>query len=232
MLPHLNLKEPPGWEVILIAVIVVSAIIALGLLDTLTVMSSTTDQDLEWDIILVVGEDQVRVSASSQILCIASEPFSKMLGPNFKEGQCDDASTGKEIPLPADKPSAVETMCSIIHHRIDGAIPAPTAANLCDLAIVSDKYDCTRATGLAARAWIQPTSAHNTNDLGLLLISASIYALPEAFYNISASLVLGHQGSYQELVKVPGFIEHLGWEIIRKWVSLVHWDWRANSNVK
>jgi hypothetical protein len=75
----------------------------------------------------VVGEDQVRVSASSQILCIASKPFSKMLCHNFKEGQRDGDSTGKEIPLPADKPSGVvETMCSIIHHRIDGAVPAPT----------------------------------------------------------------------------------------------------------
>jgi hypothetical protein len=71
--------------VILFAVVVVSAIVALGLLNTLTIMSSTTNQDLEWDIILVVGEDQVRVSALSQILCIASKPFSKMLGPNSKE---------------------------------------------------------------------------------------------------------------------------------------------------
>jgi hypothetical protein len=136
----------------LVTVIIVSAIVALGLLNTLTIMSSTTDQDLEWDIILVAGEDQVRVSASSQILCIASKPLSRMLGPNSEEGQRDDASTGKEIPLPADKPSPVETVYSIIHHQIDGAVPAPTAANLCDLAIVSDKYDCTRATGLAARA--------------------------------------------------------------------------------
>jgi hypothetical protein len=51
--------------VILIAVVVVSAIVALDLLNTLTIMPSTTNQDIEWDIILVVGEDQVRVSASS-----------------------------------------------------------------------------------------------------------------------------------------------------------------------
>lgn len=202
---------------ILIAVIVVYAIVALGLLNTLTIMSSTTDQDLSLDIILVVGEDQVRVSASSQLLCIASKPFRKMLGPNFKEGQSDDGCTGKEIRLPADKPSAVELMCNIIHHRVDGSIPVPTAAEICDLAVISDKYDCTRATGLAAKAWIQPNPAHDMSDLGLLLISAFTYKLPEAFYEISASLVLEHRGSYHELEKVPGLIESLGWEIIRKW---------------
>lgn len=167
-------------------------------------MSCTTDQDILWDIILVVGEDQVRISSSSQLLCMASKPFCKMLGPNFKEGQADDGSTGKEIQLPADKPSAVELMCNIIHHRIDGSTPVPTAAEICDLAMISDKYDCTRATGLAAKAWIQPTPAHDMSELGLLLISASMYKLPEAFYEISASLVLEHRGSYQELEKCQG----------------------------
>jgi hypothetical protein len=185
-------------------------------------MSPTTDQNLECDIILVVGEDQVRISASSQLLCVTSKPFCKMLGPDFKEGQSHNAPTGKEISLPADKPSAVRTMCDIIHHRINGTGPVPTAGDLCDLAIVSDKYDCTGATGLAARAWIQPTSAHDTSDLGLLLISASIYALQEAFYKISTSLVLGHKGSFQVLEKVPGFVEYLGWETICKLVALGH----------
>lgn len=189
---------------ILISVIVVSAIVALGLLYALTIMSSTTDQDLSWDIILVVGEDQVRISASSQLLCIASKPFCKMLGPNFKEGQSDDGCTGKEIQLPADKPSAVELMCNIIHHRIDGSIPVPTAAEICDLAIISDKYDCTRATGLAAKAWIEPNPAHDMSDLGLLLISASTYKLPEAFYEISASLVLEHRGLTKSLKRCQG----------------------------
>jgi hypothetical protein len=77
----------------------------------------------------------VRVSASSQILCMASKPFSKILGPNFKEGQSDNGSTEKEIPLLADKPSAIE----LIHE------PSHTLAaiDIHDLAIVSDRYDCT-----------------------------------------------------------------------------------------
>lgn len=177
-------------------------------------MSSATDQDPRWDITLVVGEDQSRIAATSQVLCMAPAPFLKLLGPNFKEGQPVEASTKKEISLPADKPSAIELMCNIIHHQISGASTVPAAADIYDLAIIADKYDCTFATGLAARAWIKATSAHDTNDLGLLLVSASIYMLQDAVHDISALLVLGHRGSYEELEKVPGFIERLGWETI------------------
>ena len=179
-------------------------------------MSSTTNQDPMWDITLVVGDDQARIAASSQVLCMSSKPFLKMLGPHFKEGQLDEASTKKHISLPADKPSAIELMCNILHHQVSGVSTVPTVADLYDLAIVADKYDCTFATGLAARAWINPTSAHDTNDLGLLLVSAFIYMLQDAFHDISALLVLGHRGSYEELEKVPGFIERLGWETICK----------------
>jgi hypothetical protein len=102
--------------VILLASTIVFTIVALGRPNTPTIMPSTTDQGLTFDIILVVGEDQVRISASSLLPCSASKPFSKMLGPNFKEGRSDDESTVKEILLPADKPSAIELMCNIIHH--------------------------------------------------------------------------------------------------------------------
>lgn len=183
-------------------------------------MSVPEGQDLQRDIILVVGEDEVRIAASSQFLCLVSKPFSKMLGPNFKEGQPGDATTKKEISLPEDKPSTMERMCNIIHLQIHGSSPVPTAAELHDLAILSDKYDCVQATSLAARAWIRPSSSHNTDDLGLLLVSASIYTLPEAFDNISSSLVLNHQGSYRVLENVPGFVEFLGWETMRKQVPL------------
>jgi hypothetical protein len=214
----------------LIASTIISTIVALVRPSTLTIMSSTIDQDLTCDIILVAGEDQVRISASSLLLCLASKPFSKMLGPNFKEGQSDDGSTVKEIPLPADKPSAIELMCNIIHHRIHKTSHTPGATDIHDLAIVSDKYDCIRATALAARAWIHPNSTHDTNELGLLLISASLFALPEAFYRVSMSLVINHQGSYKVLEDVPGFIERLGWETIRKLASLSHTRWQAKHH--
>jgi hypothetical protein len=192
-------------------------------------MSSTTDQNLTCDIILVVGEDQVRISASSLLLCMALKPFSKMLGPNFKEGQSNDGSTGKEIPLLADKPSTIELMCNIIHCRIRETSHTPAAIEIHDLAIVSDKHDCIRATALAARVWIHPNSARDTNEPGHFLISAFMFALPKAFYKVSTSLIINHQGAYKVLEDVPGFIERLGWETIRKLVSLTHPRWQANN---
>jgi hypothetical protein len=49
----------------------------------------------------------------------------------------------KEIPLLADKPSAIELMCNIIYYRIHETSHAPAAIDIHDLAIVSDRYDCT-----------------------------------------------------------------------------------------
>lgn len=177
--------------------------------------TGTADIDPEGDIVLVVSNDKVRIFASSCLLCIASKPFAKMLGPNFKEGQIDKASNRREISLPDDKSSAMEILCNILHHRHQASF-LPKATDVYDLAILADKYDCIQATALAAAAWIQPNPAHDARDLGLLLISASIYGLPEAFYKTSASLILGHRGTYSVLGDVPDFVERLGWETIRK----------------
>lgn len=43
-----------------------------------------------------------------------------------------------------------------------------------------------------------------------------MYRLPEAFYKTSASLVLGHRGTYNLLGDALDIVECLGWEIIRK----------------
>lgn len=174
--------------------------------------AGTTDP--EGDIVLVVGNDKVRIFAPSCLLCIASRSFARMLGPNFKEGQIDKASTRKEISLP-DESSAMEILCNILHHRHSASF-FPKATDVSDLAILADKYDCIGATALAAAAWIQPNSAQDARDLGLLLSSASMYGLPEAFFKTSASLIWGHRGTYNVLGDVPDFVERLGWETIRR----------------
>lgn len=43
-----------------------------------------------------------------------------------------------------------------------------------------------------------------------------MYGLPEALCKTSASLVLGHRGTYNLLGDVLDFVERLGWEIIPK----------------
>ena len=119
-------------------------------------MLSTRDKDPSGDIILVVWNDKVRISTLSQVLRIASRPFSKMLGSNFKEEQPDDADTRKEILLPDDKLSVIDSMRNIIHYRVHEPTLAPTVAKLNDYAIVSEKHDCIQTISLTTIAWIQP----------------------------------------------------------------------------
>lgn len=179
-------------------------------------MPSIGNEDPQGDIVLVVGHDQVQIPVSSQLLCMASRPFSKMLGPSFREGQPDKAVTVKEVSLPDDKPSATELMCNIIHHRIHDPSLAPTAAELHDLAIVSDKYDCIQAISLAATAWIQPDATQHISNLGMLMATAFMLKLSAPFYRVTKTLILGFGGSYDSLADIPGFVDRLGWEIIRK----------------
>jgi hypothetical protein len=178
-------------------------------------MSSSWHEEFSGDTIFVVGNDQVRISVSSQLLCVASKPFSKMLGPDFSEGQPDKADTIREISLPDDKPSATKLMCDIIHHRIHDPSLAPTAAELHDLAIVSDKYDCIQAISLAATAWIQPDATQHISELGMLMATAFMLKLSAPFYRVTKTLILGCEGSYHSLADIPGFVDRLGWEIIR-----------------
>lgn len=95
----------------------------------MTAIAGTAGKDSEGDIVLVVGNDQVRIFASSCHLSIASKPFARMLGLNFKEGHIDKASTRREISLPGDKSSAMEILCSMIHHRYQASF-MPTATDV------------------------------------------------------------------------------------------------------
>jgi hypothetical protein len=166
----------------LLAAIVVLRIVAFYLLNMFPIMPSTGDEDPSGDAILVVGNDQVRISASSQLLRIASRSSSKMLGSNFKEGQPDDADTREEISLPDDKLSVIDLMFNIIHYRIHETSLAPTVAKLHDDAIVSDKHDCIQATSLKTTAWIQPDVNQHLYNLGMLMVIVFIFIHREAFH--------------------------------------------------
>ena len=53
---------------------------------------------------------------------VTSKPFPKMLGPYSKDEQPHGASTEKDIPLLADKPSVIRIMCDIIRPQAYGYV--------------------------------------------------------------------------------------------------------------
>lgn len=90
-----------------------------------------------------------------------------------------------------------------MHHQASGVSSVPAAADIMTLPSLQ-----TNMTALLRQ--LRPISAHDTDEPGSLLVSALIYMLHDANQDISALLVLEQQGSYEELEKVPGFVDRLG----------------------
>ena len=104
------------------------------------------------DVILVL-EDTARLRVSSVILSSASPVFKIMFGPTFLEGQGKrSAESPKEVSLIDDDPTTMTRLCRLLHHQLDQeflnlfatqAAASQRAQELYNLAVLSDKYNCT-----------------------------------------------------------------------------------------
>ncbi|CZR43778.1 uncharacterized protein FPRO_07305 [Fusarium proliferatum ET1] len=99
-------------------------------------MANTTSAPIveivpDGDIILVVGSDRTKILVKSTLLRAASNPFSAMLRPNWKEGHDTRHYNGPfELPLPEDNAT---------NDRIPQTLPA---SDILAIAVAADKYDC------------------------------------------------------------------------------------------
>jgi hypothetical protein len=93
------------------------------------------------DVVLIVGEENLRLRVYSQFLLSASKVFGAMFLPHWSEGQrlCKEALT--EILLPEDDADAMRIICYIIHHRNDLVPRHLTTRDILRIAIEVDKYD-------------------------------------------------------------------------------------------
>ncbi|KAF5697377.1 hypothetical protein FGLOB1_12804 [Fusarium globosum] len=167
-------------------------------------MANTTSAPIveivpDGDIILAVGSDKTKILVKSTLLRAASNPFSAMLGPNWKEGHDMRHHNGPfEIPLPEDNATAMEIICSVIHFQNDRIPQTLPASDVLAIAIAADKYDCMNALQFTSKAWLQELKA-KPEDLMLLAAAAYLFRDAKAFREITAALVLNHQGSYLAL---------------------------------
>ena len=102
------------------------------------------DLDPNGDCILILKERELRVS--SRALSLASPVFKALFKPGFAEGNTLEATRGiGRVELPDDDTDAMTTICSVIHYipkTLPHTMPLEALENL---AIVTDKYDCSRA---------------------------------------------------------------------------------------
>jgi len=152
--------------------------------------------DLGGDIRILVGPQgsQKSIKASSHLLAHASPYFKTLLGPHFQEGSA--AAAGKDIVLKDDDPDAFHLLCDILHMR--GVVsPEPLRPRvILNLAIVSDKYNCTSAMAMAARS-LFPESIAGMAFLELATLTAAAYLLDQfqLFKSYTRSMALSYTES-------------------------------------
>ncbi|KAK4956327.1 hypothetical protein LTR10_005849 [Elasticomyces elasticus] len=103
------------------------------------------------DVYLVCGEAAIKTRVSSSILIRASTEFAARLKPHFDEGSVKP-DYPVEIPLLADSYHAMRDLCDLLHgNTITGLSGPKAAARIYKLAVVIDKYRCTKILDLQAQ---------------------------------------------------------------------------------
>ncbi|KAK3401520.1 hypothetical protein B0T20DRAFT_430490 [Sordaria brevicollis] len=145
------------------------------------------------DIILVVGgEEPLRLRVSSIILRSASKVFDKMFSPPWSE------SSRQDITLPEDDIEAMKAICYAIHHRPD-MIPLDdlTGKHVLQAVRVIDKYDLSTAMKLVTDRWLRHNlRAKSVDDLLYMAAAATILKNYEAFSKLTWLVMILHKGSY------------------------------------
>ncbi|KAI1078741.1 hypothetical protein F5B20DRAFT_582091 [Whalleya microplaca] len=139
--------------------------------------------DANGDLLLQVGGDKCFLSSSgtketytdameflvdSKALSRASRVFMKMLYGNFAESKKAHLSHDKSwrVMLPDDNVKAMTTLLHIMHCQFD-EVPTPTdpisLENMYQIAVLTDKYDCTRLIRPWAKSWLAKTATHLPN---------------------------------------------------------------------
>jgi hypothetical protein len=155
-----------------------------------------TDISPDGDVILILGEEKVRLRVQSQCLRSASKSFGVMFGSDWREGQNLSKASPTEVLLVEDDKDAMWTICCIIHHRNDLVPSHLTAEEIFQIAIMVDKYNLRIALIYASVEWLKPQVNASRVDKGLLLAAAFLFDAPDMFIAHTIGLISHYNGSY------------------------------------
>lgn len=166
------------------------------------------------DVTFLVGPQgtiQHRIKACSALLVIASKYFSTLLGPRFREGQA--AANGEDIELNDDDPEAFTTLCNILHLQHDALVYPMSSEDLLALAIVADKYGCTKSLSLTLNTIfpMKVDSSRTVHEVGRFVAASYLLDHPQLFRNFTRSLVIDFTPPFLDLMTadyghlVPGY---------------------------
>ncbi|OTA07737.1 hypothetical protein A9Z42_0086490 [Trichoderma parareesei] len=156
-------------------------------------MSETVQLDPEGDATLLINGngpgDTKRYLVSSKVLSLASPVFSKLFGPNFREGQEIRRGDCTCISLEEDDPKAMGLILSVLHYKCAQVPLAMEPKELATLAMHADKYDCNEALRPWAALWCNGSeNVTAPEDLGFMVLAAYMFRAP-SFPQVTAKVV-------------------------------------------
>ncbi|KAL7818375.1 hypothetical protein V8C26DRAFT_397482 [Trichoderma gracile] len=154
-------------------------------------MFVTVQLDPEGDAVLSINSSggNKRYLVSSRVLSLASPVFSKLFGPNFKEGQATRRGDCPCISLEEDNPEAMGLILRVLHYKYaQVSLPMKPAA-LATLAVHCDKYGCNEALMPWAAHWCSKLKdVAAPEDLGFMLLAAYMFR-SSSFSEVAARAV-------------------------------------------
>jgi hypothetical protein len=128
---------------------------------------------------------------SSKVLSLASPVFAALLGPKFLEGNNIRRGVCPVIELHDDDPAAITLICNILHYRYDSVPTQLEAEQLGQIAILCDKYDCSKSFQPWSEKWLSSSYGAQFSDLGHFLLATYKLNDPVHFADFSAELIRG-----------------------------------------
>jgi hypothetical protein len=153
------------------------------------------------DVILIVGEENVRLRVYSQCLRSVAKVSGAMFGRDWSERQSLFMPLPEEVRLPEDNADAMRTICCVLHARNDLLSKHLTATEILQAAVAVDKYDLKSALEHAGSVWLMPEPFKGILDRARFLAAAFLFNNAEAFLAHSRYLILGYTESYSALFK-------------------------------
>ncbi|KAJ5008561.1 hypothetical protein K4K48_000120 [Colletotrichum sp. SAR 10_66] len=182
------------------------------------------------EVILLVGPDSHPIRVHALILADASPVFKCLLKPTSSTYTEPAAvlfatpDSPAHVTLPEDDPQAIETICRVLHSRIDDVVCDLADDEVLMVAMAADKYDCTAAMGLAVRHWLRADKLEAIKNAardgcigfrrGDMLLAAYWFRCEPVFEELTRLLVMGVAGGFGPLVEGrEGPEEVLAWRL-------------------
>ena len=103
--------------------------------------------------------------------------------------------------MPDDDAKAMIFICNVIHHRNDTLPDVLQPAELADIAVAADKYDCLLTLKFAMNQRLDWEELVTFSSLGSVLIAAYVFDNSNAFKRVTRRLVTGFSDPYHWLIK-------------------------------